>query len=148
MKKIDLTAQVHVNAPLQTAFDYVSDLTKHPEWSGGELTIEAANDSPIAVGKEYRSKGSVAVEKERPNQVTVSVYEPPNKFGFISKDADFGNVHHLFTFVEKDGRVVITRITSLSLKPWMAPLFRILIYPLIGRPMTNKSLARLKEKLG
>jgi uncharacterized protein YndB with AHSA1/START domain len=148
MKKIDLTAHVHVNAPLQTVFDYVSDLSKHPEWSGGELNIEAVDDSPIAVGKEYRSKGAVAVEKERPNQVTVSVYEPPNKFGFISKDADFGAVHHLFTFVAKDGGVLITRNTTLSLKPWMAPLFRMVIYPFIGKPMTNKSLARLKEKLG
>ena len=148
MKQISVSSQVPVDAPLQTAFDYVSDLTKHPEWSGGELTIEAQSDGPIAVGKKYRSKGAVAVEKERPNQVTVSVYEPPNKFGFISNDGDFGDVHHLFTFENEDRGVLITRTTTLSLHPLMAVLFRLAIYPLIGKPMTDKSLRRLKEKLG
>lgn len=147
MKQISVSSHVHVNAPLQTVFDYVSELSKHPEWSGGDLLIEEVNDAPIAVGKEYRSRGAVAIEKARPNQVTISVYEPPSKFGFISIDGDFGAVHHLFTFAEKDGGVLITRTTSLSLKPWTAILFRLAIYPLIGRPMTNRSLARLKERL-
>ena len=37
--------QVLVNAPLQTVSDYVSNLTKHPEWSGGELKIEAVSSA-------------------------------------------------------------------------------------------------------
>ena len=57
------THQVQVNAPLQTVFDYVSDLTRHPEWSGGELKIEAVTPGPIAVGKEYRSRGEVAIQR-------------------------------------------------------------------------------------
>ena len=148
MKTVTVSAQVLVNTSLNTAFDYVSDLTKHPEWSGGELKIEAVTPSPIGVGKEYHSKGAVAVEKDRPNQVTVTEYEPPDKFGFVSKDRDFGEVHHRFTFSEQGGGVMITRSTTLTLKPWMAILFRLFIYPLIGRPMTNKSLARLKTKFG
>ena len=148
MKTVTVSAQVLVNTSLKTAFEYVSDLSKHPEWSGGELKIEAVTPGPIGVGKEYLSKGAVAVEKERPNQVTISEYEPPDKFSFISKDRDFGEVHHRFTFSAQGGGVMITRSTTLTLKPWMAILFRLFIYPLIGRPMTNKSLARLKERLG
>lgn len=143
-----VSAEVHVSASQQTAFDYVSDLTKHPEWSGGELTIEEAAPGPIAVGKEYLSKGEVILEKARPNKVVVSEFEPPLRFGFISDDRDFGDVHHVFTFMEQDGGTLITRTTTLTLKPWMAVLFRLFIYPLIGGPMTNRSLARLKSKLG
>jgi uncharacterized protein YndB with AHSA1/START domain len=84
------THRVLVNAPLQRAFDYVSDLTRHPEWSGGELKIEALTPGPVAVGKEYRSRGEVAVQKERPNTVRVSAYEPPHKFGFVANDPDLG----------------------------------------------------------
>jgi hypothetical protein len=40
-----------VHAPLQFTFDYVSDLTRHPEWSGGELKIEAVTSGPVAVGQ-------------------------------------------------------------------------------------------------
>jgi len=77
MTTVVRTTQVLVHAPIQTIFDYVSDLTKHPEWSGGELKIEAVTPGPIAVGKEYLSKGQVATQKDRPNTVQISEYEPP-----------------------------------------------------------------------
>jgi uncharacterized protein YndB with AHSA1/START domain len=141
------THQILVHAPLQQAFDYVSDLTRHPEWSGGELKIEALAPGPIAVGKEYRSRGEVAVQKDRPNTVRVSVYEPPRKFGFIANDPDFGDVSHVFTFTQQSGGVLIERAMTVSLNPIIALGFRFLIYPFVGRPSMNKSLARLKQKL-
>lgn len=141
------THKVLVNAPLQTTFDYVSDLTRHPEWSGGELKIEALTSGPIAVGKEYRSRGEVAVQKERPNTVRVSAYEPPHKFGFVSNDPDFGDVSHVFTFAQQKAGVLIERAMTVSLNPIVAFLFRFFIYPFVGRPSMNKSLALLKEKL-
>ena len=141
------THQILVHAPLQQAFDYVSDLTRHPEWSGGELKIEALAPGPIAVGKEYRSRGEVAVQKDRPNTVRVSVYEPPDKFGFIANDPDFGDVSHVFTFTQQSGAVLIERAMTVSLNPIIALGFRFLIYPFVGRPSMNKSLAKLKQKL-
>jgi len=139
--------QVLVHATLQSVFDYVSDLTRHPEWSGGELKIEAVTPGPIAVGKEYSSRGEVAVQKDRPNTVRISHYEPPQKFGFVSNDPDFGDVSHLFTFTHQNGGVLIERNMTLSLNPIVAFLFRLFIYPFVGRPSMNKSLALLKEKL-
>jgi len=41
MTTVVRTTQLLVHAPLQKVFDYVSDLTKHSEWSDGELKIEA-----------------------------------------------------------------------------------------------------------
>ena len=139
--------QVLVNAPLHQTFDYVSDLTRHPEWSGGELKIEALTPGPIAVGKEYRSRGEVAVQKDRPNTVRISAYEPPHKFGFVANDPDFGDVSHVFTFTQQAGGVLIERAMTVSLNPIVAFGFRFLIYPFVGRPSMNKSLARLKKKL-
>ena len=138
--------QVLVNAPLQTVFDYVSDLSRHPEWSGG-LKIEAVSSDPIGVGKEYISHGEVAVQKDRPNKVQVTEYEPPHKFGFVAKDPDFGKVTHEFTFTEQNGGVLIKRTMMVSLNPIVAFLFRFFIYPLIGSPSMDKSLAALKTKL-
>jgi hypothetical protein len=40
MPALSRSVQILVNTNLQTAFDYVSDLTKHPEWSGGELKLD------------------------------------------------------------------------------------------------------------
>ena len=141
------THRILVNAPLQEAFDYVSDLTRHPEWSGGELKIEATTPGPIAIGKEYFSRGEVVVQKDRPNTVRVSVYEPPHRFGFVAKDPDFGDVSHVFTFTKQDGGVLIERAMTVSLNPIIAFGFRFLIYPFVGGPSMNRSLAKLKEKL-
>jgi uncharacterized protein YndB with AHSA1/START domain len=139
--------RILVHAPLQSVFHYISDLTRHPEWSGGELKIEEVTPGPVAVGKEYRSRGEVAIQKNRPNTVRVSDYEPPHKFGFVANDPDFGDVSHIFTFMEQDGAVLITRTMTLSLNPIVALAFRLFIYPLIGRPSMEKSLATLKTKL-
>ena len=139
--------QVLVHAPVQTVFDYVSDLTRHPEWSGGELKIEAVAPGPIAVGKEYRSRGEVAIQKDRPNTVQVAQYEPPHKFGIVAHDPDFGKVLHVFTFVEQDGGVLIKRTMTVNLNPIVALGFRFFVYPLIGRPSMEKSMRALKARL-
>lgn len=141
------THQILVHAPLEKAFDYVSDLTRHPEWSGGELKIEPVAPGPIAVGKEYVSRGEVAIQKERPNTVRVSVYTPPQQFGFVAKDPDFGDVTHLFRFTEQSGGVLIERVMTVTLNPIAAILFRFLIYPFVGRPAMDRSMARLKARL-
>ena len=139
--------QVFVHAPLQSVFDYVSDLTRHPEWSGGRLRIEAVISGPIEVGKEYISHGDVAAQKDRPNTVQVMQYESPHRFAFVSKDPDFGKVPHEFTSTEQTGGVLITRTMTVSLKPIVAFAFRFFIYPLIGSPSMNRSLEALKKKL-
>ena len=139
--------QILVRAPLQTIYDYVSDLTKHPEWSGGELKIEAVSSGPIEVGKEYRSRGEVAIQKDRPNTVQVTEYGPPHKFGFVANDPDFGKVSHVFTFTEQDERVLVTRTMTVNLYPIVAFTFRLFVYPLIGSPSMERSMRALKAKL-
>ena len=147
MTAVVRTHEIFVRAPLQSSFDYVSDLTRHPEWSPGRLKIEALTPGPVAVGKEYVSHGEVAVQKDRPNTVRITEYEPPRKFGFIANDPDFGEVSHVFTFAEESGGVLIKRIMTLSLNPIIAFLFRLFIYPLIGSPAMDKSLVLLKSRL-
>lgn len=147
MTAVVRTHQVFVDAPLQTVFDYVSDLTRHPEWSDGELRIEQVTPGPIAVGKEYFSQGEVAVQKNRPNTVRISVYDPPHSFGFVAQDPDAGDVSHMFMLKEQNGGVLIKRTMTLSLNPIAAFLFRLFVYPLIGRPSMDKALAKLKERL-
>ena len=145
MTSIVKTNQIYVHAALEATFEYISDLSRHPEWNGG-LKMEAVEQGPIAVGKEYSSHGVVAVQKDRPNTVQVSHYEPPHKFGFISEDPDFGKVSHVFTFSAQNGDVLITRTMSVDMNPVMAFLFNTFIYPLIGGPSMNKSMAALKMK--
>lgn len=147
MTSITRSVQILVNTNLQTAFDYVADLTKHPEWSGGELKIEAVSPGPIQVGKEYVSKGEFAIQKERPNKLKVTEFEHPYKFGFVANDPTIGDVFHTFTFVEKENKVLITRTMRLELNPFMAFGFVLFVYPLTGNPSMKRALQNLKAKL-
>jgi len=147
MTSITRSVQILVNTNLQTAFDYVSDLTKHPEWSVGELKIEAVSSEPIQVGREYISKGEFAIQKERPNKLKVTEFESPYKFGFVANDPTIGDVFHTFTFVEKENKVSITRTMRLDLNPFMAFGFALFVYPLTGNPSMKKALQNLKTKL-
>jgi len=146
MKIVVRTVNISIHAPVQTLFDYVSDLTRHPEWSDGELKIEEVVPGPIGVGKMYRSWGQVGPQKNRLNQLQVTDFDPPISFGFRAADPLFGKVLHIFTFDQKGDMVIVTRTMSLHLHPLMEFAFSIFIYPFIGRPAMNKSMTKLKLK--
>jgi uncharacterized protein YndB with AHSA1/START domain len=146
MSTIVRTHQVLVRAPQQTVFEYVSDLTRHPEWNGG-LKIEAVSPGPVQVGKEYISHGVVATQKNRPNTVQITEHASPRVFGFVAHDPDFGKVFHVFNFTEQNGGVLVTRTMTVSLPALIAFGFRLFIYPLIGRPAMNKAMSALKSRL-
>jgi hypothetical protein len=147
MTNIVRTHRILVRVPLHDVFDYVSDLTRHPEWSDGELKVEERTPGPIGVGKEYISRGEVVGQKERPNTVRITVYQPPYRFGFAAQDPSAGEVLHIFTFTEQEQGVLIEREMTLSLNPIVALIFRFLVYPWVGRPAMDKSLALLKAKV-
>ena len=147
MVTVTRSHEVFVCAPREKVFDYVADLTRHPEWSDGKLAIEALTPGPVAVGKEYVSRGQVAVQRARPNTVRVSEYDPPRCFTFVARDPDFGRVTHEFTFHEQGEGVLVRRVMTLSMGSWMAFLFRTVIYPLVGRPSMEKAMRSLKNKL-
>lgn len=146
MTRVSRSVQLFVNRPLQTAFDYVSDLELHPEWNDG-LHIEALTRDPIGVGKEYASRGKVSVQENRPNVVRISQYDRPRLFAFIARDPNFGDVSHEFRFSAQDDGVLIARTMVVNLNPVIALLFRFIVYPLIGQPSMIKSFADLKKRL-
>ncbi len=146
MTMVARSVQLLVQTPLQPTFEYVSNLELHPEWNDG-LHIEALTSDPIGVGKEYASRGKVAVQENRPNIVRISQYDPPHLFAFIARDPNFGDVSHEFRLTAQDGGVLITRTMVVNLNPVVALFFRFLIYPAIGQPSMRKSFADLKKRL-
>lgn len=147
MPTLTHTYRVLINAPPDVVFAYVSDLTRHPEWSGGRLKIEALAAGPVAVGSQYRSRGDVAGQKDRPNELRVTEYQPPLRFAFVARDPDFGDVAHEFTFTSQAGGTLLERSVTITLAPVRAFLFRAFIRPLVGQPMMDKALAALKARL-
>src|SRR5690349_16520047 len=121
MPTLTRSVETLISAPIQSIFDSISDLTRHPEWSGGNLKIEAVTPGAIAIGKEFLSRGDVGtVQKGRGNTVKVTEYAPPHRFSFISNDPDFGNVQHVFTLTQEGASVRLRREMTLTLNPLVA----------------------------
>jgi uncharacterized protein YndB with AHSA1/START domain len=137
------TSRVMLNAPPEAVFKYVSDLTKHPEWSGGPLKVEAVSTGPVAVGSTYHSSGG---ETERPNDLRVTQLEPPTRFTFVATDPAFGDVLHEFTFQAQSGGTLMERAVTSTSPPVVAFLFRAFLYPRVGKPLMDKAMAKLKAK--
>ena len=146
MTTITNTFQVLIKAQPEVVFAYVADLTKHSEWNSG-LLIEAVTSGPVRVGSQYRSRGVVLNQKNRPNELRVTRYEPSTHFAFAAQDPDFKEVLHEFTFRAQAGGTVMERAVITNLPPLLAFAFRTLIFPLVGRPGMEKSHAALKAKL-
>jgi uncharacterized protein YndB with AHSA1/START domain len=147
MTNVSNTYRVLIQAAPEKVFAYVSDLTRHPEWSGGNLRIESLTPGSIAVGRKYKSFGEVAGQQNRPNELLVTQYESPTQFTFTAQDPNFGEVVNDFKFAPQAGGTLMERTLSMTMKPLMAFAFKLFIRPLIGQPMMDKAFARLKERL-
>ena len=147
MPTLTNTHRVVINAQPEAVFAYVSDLTRHPEWSGGRLKVEAVSPGPVAVGSRYLSRGDVAGQKDRTNELRVTQVQPSTRFVFVAQDSSFGEVSHEFTFKPQTGGTLMERTVTFSMSPVPAFVFRTFIHPLVGKPMMDKALAALKAKL-
>jgi uncharacterized protein YndB with AHSA1/START domain len=141
------TYQIAINAPPEKVFAYVSDLTRHPEWSGGRLRIEAVSSGSAAVGSQYISHGDLPGQKNRRNELRVSKVQPPSRFAFIASDPGFGDILHEFTFTPHGNATLVERRVSLNVPPITALALRAFIQPLLSKPMMDKSMAALKSRL-
>ena len=143
MTSVTNTSRVLLNAPPSEVFAYVSDITHHPEWSGGPLKIEALTPGPVAIGSQYRSTGGVS---DRTNELRVTAYEPPTRFAFVAKDPDFGEVTHEFTFKAENGGTLMERAVTAPMPFLLSIIFRLYLYPSQGKPLMDKAMANLKAK--
>ncbi len=104
-------------------FAYVSDLAKHGEWAGNELRVEPIDNSPIGVGKKYRSYANVR-GREFHADLMVTEFSPPTGFAFAGSD-ETGKFSHRFAFekIENGTRVTRTVRFDLSLGQYIFYLF-------------------------
>ena len=132
------TFSVTIRAPQEEVFAYVSDLTRHPEWSGGLLRVEARTAGQVGVGSAPEDLGEL-----------LATFGPSTHVLGMLGDR-YGRGHPLFF-----GLAVFALGSVVCAEARAAPvlvlgrlfLFRLMIDPLVGNPMMRKSMARLKEKL-
>jgi uncharacterized protein YndB with AHSA1/START domain len=104
-----------IDAPLASVFQYVTDVTKHSEWSGsvehGLQEIEVLTPGAIKSGSRWRSVGRNFTENLNRDESTVTEFDANRRFGFVTRFELRGAkvaFHHRYDFApEREG----TRLT-------------------------------------
>jgi len=145
MSQLVYDYKIAIDASPEKVFEYVSDFTKHGEWTN-DLHIEAVSDGPIAVGSEYKSVGEL-MGKQLANKVIITEFDAPNRIAFTATDDKDFPFHQDLKF-EADGEgTLLRRTVTFEMNPVMAIAFKTLIGPLVSNPSMNKKLGNLKAKL-
>lgn len=129
----------------EVVFDYISDVSKHSEWSPKPFRVEGS-PGRVKAGDTFASIGTIPGDKNHRNEVTVAECSPPRRLVLdsIEKDEHFINTFEL----EAEGSG--TRLTRIVDAP--KPAFPLsVVFPLIMaafiRPDVEKGLRNLKHNL-
>ena len=122
--------------PVTRAFDYVADMTRHPEWANDPLTVERTDTGAVGVGARFRAVGRQA-GKEWPSDLTVTGFDPPARFEFTATGGPIGTTEdrlhrHEFLLTAGDGGTRIEIRRADPLPDWR--------FRLVGRPLVRASL--------
>ena len=117
MKRFE--AKTTIEAPPAQVFDYVSDFSHHPDWSGHDLRVTKDGDGPFAVGTTYSTEAKqFGTQREHS---TITDITPNTKFAWDSTGA-LGRVHHWFGLTEADGSTAVVKSAELSAPSFLAKL--------------------------
>ncbi|MGH2529105.1 MAG: SRPBCC family protein [Actinomycetota bacterium] len=131
----------------EQAFDYVSDVSRHPEWANpnAKMRMDPVSGGTPHLGAKYRSQ-AVFVRKPVSADLEITKLERPARFAYSvahhqqgKKDVHYENT---FTFTRADGGTLIEK----TLGSDGNPIVFFLAYPAI-RGDAMKSLRNLKAKL-
>jgi len=132
---------------LEQAFDYVADVSRHPDWANpnAKMRVDPVSGGAPHLGAKYRSQ-AVFIRKPVSADLEITKFERPATFAYSvahhqqgKKDVHYENT---YTFTRADGGTLIEK----SMWSDGNPIIGIIAYPAI-RGDSMKSLRNLKAKL-
>jgi uncharacterized protein YndB with AHSA1/START domain len=140
----DRTWKITISAPRARVFEYLADVSRHPEWGSDMTSSEAQQEGPPAVGSRYAAEG---VLNGKPNRstVTITALQAPGRFAFDAKDAK-SVFHHEFTLTGNGQQTSLERRMTMLEGPFMNPIFMRVFQGVIDKNY-NGALQKLKAKL-
>lgn len=144
MPRVSFRTYIIIKAPQEQVFSYVSDLSRHGEWSSDPVEITVVKSTPQKIGDRYRSIAQSHGVTFR-SELVVTEYAPISRFAFVGQDST-GRVEHLFKFRAngKDTHVERQMQFEVNFMQWLAYLA--VVYP-VRIPSARRTLQLLKAKL-
>lgn len=135
--------RIDINAPADKVFEYVADLTRHPEWAKYPLTIAKTSEGPVGAGSTFQSEGKqFGTHKD---SVRIVEYDPPRRVSYEAV-GDAGSVRHFFA-VEESGGATTLRKGVEFVKPAMLTKIFMPVVKMVAPKTMVAELARIKSRI-
>ena len=134
---------IEINAPPETVYAYLQDLSRHSEWSSNVRKIELTNGAAGTVGAEYTA--SEEVPKGLTSYARITALDAPRRIAWQSTDHRVFRTEWEFLIAPKNGGTELTQ--HVEFYPLTLPanvilyLFRV---PVVAKE-DRASLERIKE---
>ena len=137
----------HINAPIETVFDAVTDLRKAEERIEAIVKMEVLTDGPIGVGTRFRET-RVMFGKEATEEMEIGSFDRPNGY---TVTAESHGCKYLsgFRLEEVDGGTTITMTFEAFPQTTVAKVMGVLTKPLQKKmgEMIGKDLEDIKRAI-
>ena len=140
------TWTVTVNRKPEDVFAYLADFPRHGEWSPKPWSAEKKSDGPVGLGTKYTSVGWLPGKPHTENQIEITEYQPPAKYGFKSTEG-VQTLHTTFDLAaEGSGTRVIRTISGMNPPSGFNKVIWPVLFPAFVRPAIQKGMKLFKEK--
>ncbi|MEO8330194.1 MAG: SRPBCC family protein [Candidatus Nanopelagicales bacterium] len=130
----------------EVAFEYLSDVGRHAEWSPKPYRVDPVPELPLQQGVAYQSYGAVPGDKDHANQVEVTLVDAPHRLVLTCSDKGEQYVHQ-FDIASFGGGSRITRTVEAPRPTGFVRLIFPLIFAMFINPEVSKGMKMLKANL-
>ncbi len=135
---------IHIDAPPEEVFRYVTDIKRHPEWCSNPMEM-TVHDEPVRVGSTFTSV--VKAFGSETGQGKVIEMDAPRRFVYECDTSTSGLWRWTMTLTPESGGTRLShRGEGLKVPGWFK-VMQPLTFPFVGKKMSTKGLAKLKERV-
>jgi uncharacterized protein YndB with AHSA1/START domain len=140
------TWTVIVDRTPEEVYAYLTDLSRHAEWSPKPYSVEPVTEGPIHVGSRFRSVGWVPRDPNHVNEVEITELHSPSRFAFTAWEQDQAFKSE-FTLTPVDGGTQIVRTMDMPKPAGALGVAFPVIFRTVVKPGVQKGMDMLKAKL-
>jgi uncharacterized protein YndB with AHSA1/START domain len=137
---------VTVAKPIDEVFAYVSDVSKHAEWSPTPFRIDEVSDATFAEGAKFASFGTSRHGDDHRNDVVVTANVPSTRFVLTSDDKGDTYINE-FLLSEVDGGTKVEKVIDMPKPGGPAGLAFPTIFKQAIAPRIQEGMDSMKAKL-
>lgn len=134
---------IAISAPAEKVFAYVSDFTRHGEWSGHGLQATKVGDGPVAAGTKFSTTAKMLGTQRE--ESTITEMTSPQTFSWDSVGA-LGRIHHWFSLRGDGASTTVAKGVEIIEPKFLAKLTMFKISKNIPKALQS-DLAKIKTNV-